>query len=291
MTREQQKQLAAALLKWRVERTSATMNGYLDEAEVRELLKQKRKAEHAALKKRHHADTAMNLHLQFLIAVVNELKTALEHLHSNQQIDAVLELLKPQLHERDDCRKHVEEVVDHMAAVGRAAEYDSVHPKDLRSLRKDLQRIRTRIAAFSRDNGIRLLGIPPTTIKRGGEQPPTPPTDPISRAIDWLDHWTPPSRWLKEKAAVARALQLLCRWKGYSHDRLPPVQDDSDWTKLAAMLYGDRHANSQQQAGRRIYGHVQNFVKKLKGVRQNLRLYRTLEVVPWGAARIIETPG
>ena len=270
MTREQQKQLAAALLKWRVERTSATMNGYLDEAEVRELLEQKRKAEHAALNKRRHADTAMNLHLQFLIAVVNELKTALEHLHRNQQIDAVLELLKPQLHERDDCRKHVEEVVDHMAAVGRAAEYDSVHHKDLRSLREDLQRIRTRIAVFNRDNGIRLMGIPPTTSKRGGES--TPPTDLISSTIDWLDHWTPPSRWLKEKAAVARALQLLCRWKGYSHDRLPPVHDDSDWTKLAAMLYGDRDANSQQQAGRRIrariYGHVQNLVNKLKGVRQ-----------------------
>jgi hypothetical protein len=214
----------------------------------------------------------MNLHLQFLIAVVNELRTALEHLHRNQQIDAVLELLKPQLHERDDCRKHVEEVVDHMAAVGRAAEYASIHRKDLRSLRKDLQAIRTRIAAFNRDNGIRLMGIPPTTIKRVGEQSPTPPTDPIASVIDWLDHWTPPSRWVKEKAAVARALQLLCQWKGYSHDRLPPVHDDSDWTKLAAMLYGDRHANSQQQAGRRIrariYGHVQNFVKELKGVRQ-----------------------
>jgi hypothetical protein len=123
-------------------------------------------------------------------------------------------------------------------------------------LREDLQRIRTRIAAFNRDNGIRWMGIPPTTIKRGGEQSPTPPGPNLER--DRLAGSLTPRRAGSGKAAVARALQRLCRWKGYSQDRLPPVHDDSDWTMLAAMLYGDwRQFTAVPGVGSaRIYGHV-----------------------------------
>jgi hypothetical protein len=76
MTREQQKELAAALLKWRVERTSATMNGYLDEAEVRGLLNEaqsRARCTEEATSCRYGNEPAPAV----LIAVVNELKMAL----------------------------------------------------------------------------------------------------------------------------------------------------------------------------------------------------------------------
>jgi hypothetical protein len=119
----------------RVEQISAALKGYYTEKEVRELLQQKREAEQAALKEQRKE----TLKKQAEKERAERDKLALQKLRT-RQIDRLLRLLKPPPAKRDDCQKHIEELLDSMASVKRDAETkqrsDTAIRKHIATLRK-----------------------------------------------------------------------------------------------------------------------------------------------------------
>ena len=119
----------------RVEQISAALKGIYTEKEVRELLQQKREAEQAALKEQREE----TLKKQAEEERAQRDEFALQKLRT-QQIDRLLRLLKPPQAERDDCKKHIEELLNSMASVKRDDETkrssDTAIRKHIATLRK-----------------------------------------------------------------------------------------------------------------------------------------------------------
>jgi hypothetical protein len=133
----------------------------------------------------------------------------------DKQIKAALDLLAPLPDERERCRAHIEEVLDFVVSADRAAEH-AVTKKALSDYRDVLVQFRAR-SKRAADAGLPLAFR----------------LDAIDRAIDWLDHWSPPPSALKQRHAVALAYELATRW-GMK-------------TLVSRKGYGDREADLYRQ--------------------------------------------
>jgi hypothetical protein len=182
----------------RVEQISAALKGYYTEREVRELLQQKREAEQAALKEQREE----TLKKQAKEERLQRDESALQKVRK-QQIEKLLRLLKPPPAGRDDCKKHIEELLDSMASVKR----------DDETKRSSDTAIRKHIATLRK-------------LKKTGKAAGV--TFPSDAAIDWAITWSA-SRLRRDTtgrlralhtrpsptaAAVALACELVTGWGG-----------------------------------------------------------------------------
>jgi hypothetical protein len=204
----------------RVEQITAALKGYYTEKEVRELLQQKREAEQAALKKQREE----TLKKQAEEERAQRDESALQKLRK-QLIERVLRLLKPPPAERDDCRKHIEELLDCMASVKR----------DDETKRSSDTAVRAHIATLRK-------------LKKTGKAAGV--TFPSDAAIDWAITWSA-SRLRRDTtgrlralhtrpsptaAAVALACELVTGWGGGA-DAVTEYRDGLVH-RVAAALYG-----------------------------------------------------
>jgi hypothetical protein len=91
--------------------------------------------------------------------------------------------------------------------------------------------------------------------------------DAIDRALEWLDHWSPPPSALNQRHAVALAYELATRW-----GMKTLVSRKGKWHQLAQILYGDREAD--------LYRQVQTFAKmrRVRSRRTKVRSRRKPQV-------------
>jgi hypothetical protein len=156
------------------------------------------------------------------------------------QVRAALKLLDPPPHERQDCQRHVEYVLDRVNWAGRNIEHAKVTRKNMRAYSTALRKLQDASQAHHRAGGILLL-----------------PTSEIDRMVacneQWSCHWQPPSRRLKHRTAVALAYELLTGWK-------PSVgcvvSRTGAWHRLATVVFGDPRAN--------LYRHLRAFAAEIR---------------------------
>ena len=127
-----------------------------------------------------------------------------------EQIDKALALLAPPLREREDCRKHVAQVLDVMKGVDRAARHAKVTKKTMRAYSAALRRLQAASKAHVAAGGSLALSL--ERVDRA-----------VAFDVEWSARWRPPSRWLKHEQAVARAHELLTGWN--QHDIVVSSRD------------------------------------------------------------------
>jgi hypothetical protein len=165
----------------------------------------------------------------------------------DEQITEALKRLNPPAEERAQCQAHVEELFDLMASAERAAEHVRITRKMLRDQRAALRRMRSASNAYLGAGGARGA---------------------VERALDfdeeWLTHWSPPSRWLKQQTAVELAYELLSCW---NPDGIA-VSRESAWHEMATILYGDRTAD--------LFRQLRNFARQYALVKNSAGAYRKI---------------
>jgi len=199
----------------RVQQISAELKGYYTEQEVRELLQKKREAEEAALKKEREETLKKQAEEERAQREELTLKRA-----RKKQVERVLLLLKPPQAERDDCRKHIEFLLDSMASVKRDAE---TKPQSDTA-------IRAHIAALRR-------------VKKTRKAVGAPNDDRIDWEITWwasrLRRGAVNIRPSPTAAAVADAYELVTGWGGVA-DAVTQYREGL-WHRVAAALLGCRN--------------------------------------------------
>lgn len=145
-------------------------------------------------------------------------------------VDQALRLLAPPQHELDECRAHIEEAFEIMAAATRADKYVGVTKRAKREYSAALKRLL--VATRNHVDVGGALAIPLNVIKRA-----------VNLDKKWSAHWTPPPRWGRQKCAVALAHGLLSCWRPDAITK----SHQGKWHELAAILYGDVNANLYRQ--------------------------------------------
>lgn len=143
-----------------------------------------------------------------------------------EQIKAALTIINPATHERRSCREHVEWSLDVVEGAGRAAHHAGVTKKKMRAKRAALERLQH----VSSGANVALALSPGFNYA-------------ITSEIRWLDHWSPPSPWVKQEYAVAMAYDLLSSW----NPAAITVSATGKWNSLAAALIGDPDVNLYRQ--------------------------------------------
>lgn len=152
----------------------------------------------------------------------------------DRQIDLALELLAPPQHQLAECRAHIKEVLDVMAAVAQADEHAGITKRARRQYSAALERLLETTENYALIGGALTI-----------------PLDVIKRAVDsdrkWSTHWTPPSRYGHQKCAVAMAYELLSCWRPDAISK----SRHGEWHQLTVILYGNMSAN--------LYRHLRTF--------------------------------
>jgi hypothetical protein len=203
--------------KKRVEQISAALKGYYTDKEVQELLQKKREAERAALNEQR--EEMLKKQAEDERAQRDELTMKKVR---KQQVEKLLRLLKPPQTEREDCKKHIEFLLDSMASVKRDAE--TKPPSDTA--------IRAHIAALRR-------------VKKTRKTVGAPNDDRIDWEITWwisrLRRGAVNIRPSPAAAAVADAYELVTAWGGGA-DALTEYREGL-WHRVAAALLGCRNGD------------------------------------------------
>ncbi|HEY6619408.1 MAG TPA: hypothetical protein VIY68_07680 [Steroidobacteraceae bacterium] len=143
-----------------------------------------------------------------------------------EQIKAALTIINPAAHELHRCSEHVEWSLNVVEGAGRAAQHAGITQKEMRAKRAALERLQ------HVSSGTRAAIALPRHFE-----------DAIVFQIDWLDHWSPPSPWVKQEYAVAMAYDLLSSW----NPAAITVSATGKWNSLAAALIGDPDVNLFRQ--------------------------------------------
>ena len=143
-----------------------------------------------------------------------------------EQIKAALTIINPATHERRSCREHLEWSLNVVDGAGRAAQHAGITQKEMRAKRAVLKRLQK----VSSGAHVALALSPGFN-------------NAITSEIRWLDHWSPPSPWVKQEYAVAMAYDLLSSW----NPAAITVSATGKWNSLAAALIGDLDVNLYRQ--------------------------------------------
>ena len=143
-----------------------------------------------------------------------------------EQIKAALTIINPATSERRRCREHVGWSLDVVEGAGRAAQHAGVTKKKMRAKRAVLKRLQK----VSSGAHVALALSPGFNYA-------------ITSEIRWLDHWSPPSPWVKQEYAVAMAYDLLSSWNAAAIT----VSATGKWNSLAAALIADSDVNLYRQ--------------------------------------------
>ena len=154
-----------------------------------------------------------------------------------EQIREALELLAPPAHERDACRRAIEEAIDLVEKMAVATDGRPLPGMPVPANAPRLQHTKeARQAWRAYFQALRQLEARCNALKRFGWKPPIElDKEKVERTIAWTEHWfthwKPPAPTLKQRTAVALAREL-------SGDNT--VSRQSQWFKLAQILYGCR---------------------------------------------------
>jgi hypothetical protein len=170
-----------------------------------------------------------------------------------KQITTALKLLNPTLTEREQCRLHIEEVLNVVEAAGKAADHARATKERMHRYSAALRYLHQASSRHVATGG--ALAVPLSTIAAA-----------VASDAAWSAHWSPPSRWVKEETATALSYELLTSWN-------PGVISQSAgaaWDRLAGVLCGKRGS---------LYRHLRNFAARTPNVDHYRRRVRERRLV------------
>lgn len=167
-----------------------------------------------------------------------------------EQIAFALEKIAPTASDRDECRRHIEEVLDIVESAGRAA----AHAKNTKTRMRHYSAQLKRFLKVSREHAAAggALAMSLSMVERA-----------VALDAAWSARWSQPSRSLKQECAVAMAYEVLTCYNPEAIVMTP----GSTWDQLAVIFNGETRVRS-------LYRQMQNFAERYPAAKAYRRRVR-----------------